>query len=312
MSEEDAKPTTTRITTEGETISACDMCLRKNSKCKSALKCEACKAVCKITDKDVQASLRAASRCRICRESSRCKRHAKCDHCKRYCEPNDENIQTTTAESTKPLQTTTELPHYIQSLKGPRKTELASFSQRNKPKMLRAVERDVHESSDDIIGEAAPMQQNCTPILIFPAVSNAENMQGASLSQAAPRYYTIGAFLPGPRMNHFLHLLNVRRTEDIEKLIVIAKLKSNQPSAENEIPIIIDYTKLMQDTDTQVGPGNRIDGPSIGLSSEIDRALQMAAEQKKVSKGTSSLTPDETFKVIQHAILLVSNFLFYY
>lgn len=312
--EEDAIPTTkaTITTTIGIETNECNICLHKNPKCKSALKCEPCKTICKITDKDLQASLRAASRCKMCRDTPRCKRYAKCDRCKRYCDQNDERVETTTTESVKPVQTTTQKQiHRIESLVGPlsnQKTRIASLTQRNRPEILHEVERDIHGSSDDV-GAAAPVRENGDPILVFPAVSDAEDMKGALLSETAPRYYTIGAFRPGPRMNHFLNLLNVHKIEDIEKLIVIAKLKSNQPSSENEAPIIIDYSKLIQNIDKQAEPGNRIDGPSIDLSSEIDSALQMAAEQKKISKGISSLTPDEAFKVIQHAISLVSIFL---
>lgn len=218
----------------------------------------------------------------------------------------DKEIQTTTSEYLQTLETTTSKPSSrIKSLiSSGRKSIEARLAQIKKHNILN--ESDEDDTDDDILGAVAPTPENCDPILVFPAVSGVKDMKGADLPQTAPRYYTIGAFRRGPRLNHFLHLLNVQRIDDIEKVIVIAKLRANQSLSENEPPIIIDYSKLIRNTDAHVGPGNKIKGPDVSLSYEIEKALQMAAQQKNTVQGVTSLTPDETFKVIEHAISLVS------
>lgn len=220
-----------------------------------------------------------------------------------------EKETTTTVESVKPLETTTaekEHSHILNLTSSRRRAGLGRLFHRTKPVVLHEVERDIHEKGDDVVRAAAPLEQTGDPIIISPVVGSARDMKGSSLSQMAPRYYPLGAFGPGARMNHILHLFNIYRSDDIEKIIVIAKLKSPAVTGD-EPPVIIDYSKLFTNVDVQSGPGNRIEGPSIDLTSEIDKELEMAGEQKKISKGESSLTPDEVFKVIQHAISLVSN-----
>lgn len=219
-------------------------------------------------------------------------------------EEDNVEIEMTTTEHTK--TTTEDQSHHIQSLIHHQKhAGIIRFDQRSKSKLSEEVEKDIHEDSEEIVGAAVPLQEDCKPVLIFPSVSSAQDLGKEVLPQTAPRYYPIAAYKSGPRLINLLHLLNVRsRIEDVEKLIVIAKLKSSQPLSENNAPVVIDYSKLIQNIDNQFG--NKMDGPSIDLSYEIDKALEMAAEQKKISQGSSALTAKETFKIIQHAIALVS------
>lgn len=310
--EEYAKPTPKAEFTQGlESFNECEQCLRNHTECKSVLKCDPCKTICEVAERDIQESIRAASRCKICKEAPRCRKYGKCDSCKKYCEHDEEKPQTMTTEPIRLMETTTEIrersSHILNLMSSRRKAGVARLTHRTRPKILHEVERDVHEGSGDVLGAAAPIQEICNPIIVSPVVAGSSDMKGANLSHTAARFYVLGAFRPGPRMNHLLHILNVRRTEDIAKVVVIAKLKSNRGAA-NEPPVIIDYNNLFTSMDTQsTGPGNRIDGPSIDLTSEIDKELHMAGEQKQTSKGESSLTPEEVFKVIEHATSLVSS-----
>lgn len=270
------------------------------------MKCEACRTIC-----GAEKGIRAASRCILCKDSPRCKKYGKCDLCKKYCKRDEEKVPTTTVEPVKPLEASPEAKnrssHILNLISSRRKAGIARLIHRNKPKVLHEVERDIHESNENVVGAAAPAEELCNPIMVSPVVAAAKDMNGVDLSQAVPRYYTVGAFKPGPRMNHVLHLLNVYKTDDIEKLIVIAKLKTPQVSGQ-EAPVLIDYSKFFSNVDAQNAPGSKVEGPSVELTSEIDKELQMAGEQKKISKGDSSLTPEEVFKVIQHAISLVSYY----
>lgn len=302
---------TFRTTTVNLEANDCERCLQNHPICNNSTKCDTCKATC-ASQKDIQASLRAASRCKICKDTPRCRKYGKCDLCKKYCERDDDKVATTTVASVKPLETTTAEKEHLSShilnlTSSRRKAGIGRLSLRTKPVVLHEVERDIHEKSDDVVGAATPFDEINDPNIVLPVVGGARDMKGLSLSQTAPRYYPIGAFGPGARMNHILHMLNIHRSDDIEKIIVIAKLKS-PVTVGNEPPVIIDYSKLFTNVDVQSGPGNRIPGPSIDLTSEIDKELEMAGVQKKVSKGESSLTPDEVFKIIQHAVSLVSNF----
>lgn len=293
--EDDAEPTVAHERSE------CERCLQNHPKCKNTQKCDPCKTQCGSLEKDVQASIRAASRCKICKEAPRCKKHGKCDSCKKYCQQEEQTALTTETPETTTLPEAKDRASHILNLSSSRRKPGVARLTHRKPAILHEVERDIHD--EDVVAAAAPsLEEICNPMMVSPVIGEAS---GGNLPENAPRYYTIGGFRPGPKMNVLLHLLNIHRTEDIDSVIVVAKLKSTRVSAGKEVPVIVDFSKLF--TNVQSGEGNRIDGPTIQLTSEVDKELEMATEKKKAAKGEASLTPEEVYKVIQHAIQLVSN-----
>lgn len=118
------------------------------------------------------------------------------------------------------------------------------------------------------------------------------------------RFYTIGGFRPGPKMNEVLKLLKITDTENIEKLVVIAQLKSNAgvrcPTA------VIDVSNVFGNkSDAMVGEGNTIKGADMDLVDKVDKELVKAMEKKHLLLNTMYLTPEDVDKVLKHAKKLV-------
>lgn len=129
------------------------------------------------------------------------------------------------------------------------------------------------------------------------------------LPGTAVRYYTVGAFRPGLKMNVLLKLLNIQRTDNIEKLIVIAKTRAQRVAKDAGPPVIIDISKLFTNQSTievNRGDGNRIDGADIALTEKLDKELQKALDKKKEMLGESRLTPDEIDRIIENVTSTVS------
>lgn len=129
------------------------------------------------------------------------------------------------------------------------------------------------------------------------------------LPGTAVRYYTVGAFRPGLKMNVLLKLLNIQRTDNIEKLIVIAKTRSQRVTDDAGPPIIIDISKLFSNQssiEVNKADGNRIDGADIELTDMLDKELQKALDKKKATSGDTHLTPEEIDDIIEQVTSMVS------
>lgn len=120
------------------------------------------------------------------------------------------------------------------------------------------------------------------------------------------RYYTLGGFRPGPKMNQVLKLLKVTDSGNIEKLLVIAQLKSN--GGVSGPPALIDVSNVFNNnSDAKLGEGNRIEGADMELVDKVDKELIKAMEKKELLLNTNYLTPEDVDKVLKHAKKLVST-----
>lgn len=268
----------------------CDHCLQMHPKCTSIAKCEPCKIYCKDCNADVKVGARTApTKCQMCMESPKCRKLGRCESCKKFCQEEnvDEEVSTMNAASTERVKEPSDI------------LELMSSRQ----KVHHDVERDTNEK--DTV--AAPLRTNepvsINKVNVPTLIATTGNSEMIKLHNTAPRYYTIGALKPGPKMNILLHMFDILKTDNVEKLIVIAKLKSDQ-AAGTEPPVILDISRQFSSGNL----GSKTVGSDIQLTHEIDRELQMAGEKKKATRGESHLTPEEVDKIIAHAISLVSDF----
>lgn len=121
-----------------------------------------------------------------------------------------------------------------------------------------------------------------------------------------PRFYTIGGFRAGPKMNQVLQLLEVEDTENIEQLVVIAELKS-KAGLRYPAPLLDVSNMFSNNSEPIVGEGNLIKGVDMELVDKVDKELTKAMEKKELLLGTNYLTPEDVDKVINHAKKLVCN-----
>lgn len=154
--------------------------------------------------------------------------------------------------------------------------------------------------------------QNDKNMISFVVNDEKESVNASvGLRDTAVRYYTVGAFRPGLKMNVLLKLLNIQRTDNIEKLIVIAKTRSQKVTDEAGPPIIIDISKLFSNQssiEVNKADGNRIDGADIELTERLDKELQKALDKKKTKLGDTHLSPEEIDKIIENVTSTVRFF----
>lgn len=154
-----------------------------------------------------------------------------------------------------------------------------------------------------------------------PILGNIQNnLQNDIVSNDVPdRYYTIGTFGPGPKQNLLVRLLDISRKHNLDSLVVLAKSSGNGKRSASAHPLILDTAnvfkveKSVKEADAEIHPiqADNIQPTNLDLASTIDYELQMAIQEKSKMLGDAQLTRDEVDKVIQHALLQVSQ-LFYF
>lgn len=137
----------------------------------------------------------------------------------------------------------------------------------------------------------------------------------SGLNENENRYFTVGAFGPGPTQNLLARLLHVKEMNNIRRLIVLAETKAKNTVDETAHPLVIDTAHVftrnngkLNQIDVEVHNVNskQHDENEALLTQQVNKELDMAMEVKKQERGDSHLTPEEVDKIIDHAVSQVS------
>lgn len=167
----------------------------------------------------------------------------------------------------------------------------------------------VDQSEDELpSNEDSTVQSDQSEVVGIQNRISPPDSQEGGLSFGDNRYYTVGAFPPGPVHSLLAKLLNINDVTHIEELVIMAKTKSYKP-IKSVRPVVIDTAHVF--TLNRGGPSkldvelHEVDSGTDSVNAiaeKLDKEIERAMQEKQKLSGLAHLAPQEIDKIIMETL----------